>query len=171
VELFSLKRDKYEQGLFYKKIFLLNMKKPVEARGDKFRKFLFAVWLANKYEKNISTVNLGKIAGFKGPGGPQAIKESRWVKEDINLGISLTKKGESYLKDNILYIHKAIRQILQSFLVFILLMIIQRYMYDSFGIILIGNFWFLVLSALIIIVIHVFWYRLLWIISKNRAGK
>ena len=147
------------------------MKKSEGMRGDKFRRFLFAVWLANKFEKTISMVNLSKIAGYDSPSGAYGIEVSGWVERDTKLGVTLTEKGKNYFKYNILHIHESIRQLLLSFLVFISLMTIQRYMYDNFGVILMGNFWFLVISALLIVIVHVFWYRLLWIISKNRAGK
>ena len=142
------------------------MNEDTEVRGDLLRKAIFVVWLANRYNKTISVSELTRIAGYSSSGIYSA-KETGWLK--INGNVTLPQKRELYLEKNILYYHKAVKQITLSILIFTIMMILQRYAYDQYNIILIGSPILLYTSAIILIFLYIFWYRLLWIITKNRA--
>ena len=142
------------------------MNEDTEVRGDLLRKAIFVVWLANRYNKTISVSELTRIAGYSSSGIYSA-KETGWLK--INGNVTLPQKSELYLEKNILYYHKAVKQITLSILIFTIMMILQRYAYDQYNIILIGSPILLYASAIILIFLYIFWYRLLWIVTKNRA--
>ena len=142
------------------------MNKDTEVRGDLLRKAIFVVWLANKFDKFISVAELARIAGYSSSGIYSA-QEMGWF--NINGNVILKPKAELYLEKNILFYHKAIKQIMISFLIFTILMILQRYAYDRYNIILMGSSLLLYTSATILIFLYIFWYRLLWLISRNRT--
>ena len=140
-----------------------------ELRGDRLRRLIFAVWLAKKFDPTISRMELAKIAGYRESASTYGVVD--WVRFGTDSSAALTEKGKLYLESKILYLHRAIRLMLSSVIVFLSLLIIQRYAYDSFGVILMFDMRSLILAVVSTLFFSIFWYRLLWSISKLRVRK
>ena len=67
-----------------------------EIVGDKLRKALMIVWLANKFDRNIQISKLRRLIGYDSSGLYSAI-DSGWFKEE-NGRLLLTEKANSYLQ-------------------------------------------------------------------------
>jgi hypothetical protein len=78
-----------------------------QIKGDKLRNAILLVWLASKYDKNLSAAKLRRIIGYDSSGLYSA-SESGWFKQEKDK-IVLTDKANSYLHETLLKPHSNIR--------------------------------------------------------------
>jgi len=137
-------------------------------RGDKLRKAMFLVWLANRFNDYITVADLRRMCGYASSGIYSA-KESGWFIEK-NGNINLTDKGELYLEKNILNLHESIRGLIASIIIMTCSLIIQNIFYHKLNILIMFRAVFLVPTLILLLGFHLFWYRIIWHYKKRKIS-
>ena len=142
--------------------------KEKEIVGDKLRKALVVVWLANKYDKNIQTAKLRKIIGYD-TSGLYSARETGWFKEEEGR-LVLTEKAGLYLQENLLLPHIITRRLLSYIAIFPLLNFIQWILLNYFNILLFADPLASLASIALLVLFILNWYRIYWWVLKRKKG-
>lgn len=137
-------------------------------KGDKLRKAMFVVWLANKFDKGISKSELARLSGYKGTGLYSA-SEHDWFKEgpDDDM-IRLTEKAELYLKENQLKTYDLAKMLFVVMTYFLGLLALQDIFLDVFNLEFKYEWQHLFPVIIVFIIVIRYFYRIVWYFMKRK---
>ena len=135
--------------------------------GDKLRNALMIVWLASKYDKNLSVSELRRMSGYDSSGLYSAM-ESGWFKQETEK-IVLTDKAVVYLYENLIQTHSLIKTILVYIAIFPLLNLFDWYLITSFNINLFYNPLASIASIILLLLLAFNWYRVVWWTLRRKS--
>ena len=142
---------------------------PEEIIGDKLRKALIIVWLANKFDRKIQISKLRRLIGYDSSGLYSAM-DSGWFKEE-NGRLLLTEKANSYLQKNLLTTHSLIRRLLTYMAVFPLINLFQWFLLTYYNLYLVFNPYGLLAAIFILFFFAMNWYRIYWWLIKTKNSE
>ena len=137
-----------------------------EIVGDKLRKALMIVWLANKFDRKIQLSKLRRLIGYDSSGLYSAI-DSGWFKEE-NGRLLLTEKANSYLQKKLLTTHNLIRSLLTYMAVLLLGNLFQWFLLTYYGVYLVFTPYALLAVIFILLFLVINWYRFCWWLIKTK---
>jgi hypothetical protein len=139
-----------------------------QIKGDKLRNAILIVWLASKYDKNLSAAKLRRIIGYDSSGLYSA-SESGWFKQEKDK-IVLTDKANSYLHETLLKPHSNIRTLLIYFAFVPAINFLDWYLLTSFNINMSYHPLVSIAFFILFLLIALNWYRLVWWTFKRKGN-
>ena len=142
-------------------------KDDIQIVGDKLRNAILIVWLASKYDKQLSASELRRIIGYDSSGLYSA-SESGWFKQEKDK-IVLTDASNSYLHEKLIKPYSIVRTILIYIALFPLINFLDWYLLTSFNINMIYHPLASITSCVFCLLIALNWYRIVWWILKRKG--
>ena len=137
-----------------------------EIKGDKLRRAILIIWLANKFDEQLSISDLRRLCGYTGSGIYSA-KEAGWFIEKEGKFIELSEKGQLYLEKNILVLYRTVKLLIIFSIFPLSLLLIQKLMYKNLNILLLFNEYSLCIAIILFIFMFIYLYRIMWFFEKR----
>ena len=137
-----------------------------ELVGDKLRQAILIVWFLNKFNENISTAAIRKMAGYEGSGIYSAM-ESGWFKVENGV-ITLSPDAELVCEKKILPKFKIARTFILYLAYTPLLLILNEYLVRKYSLMLRFNYEVTLVTIFVALICWLFFYRIAWFNIKRK---
>lgn len=144
------------------------MSEAPEIVGDKLRNAILIVWFLNKFNEDISTAAIRKMAGYEGSGVYSAMDRGWFIVESGV--IKLTPAAELYCEKKILPRFKIARVFILFLAYTPLLLLLNEYLIRTYGLMLRFNYEVMLVTIFVAFFCWLFFYQLVWYNVKRKKA-